>query len=75
MPSFQIFTNVPASDIPPNFCEEMTEELMTILGKPKKFVMIHVIAGQAMTFAGTQVPTRSQMPAPSGIFGGETREF
>ena len=36
MPSFQIFTNVPTSDIPENFEQEMTEVVMNILGKPKK---------------------------------------
>jgi len=56
MPSFQIFTNTPASKIPDNFHHDMTEVIQNMLQKPEKFIVIHTVPDQTFTFGGTFEP-------------------
>ena len=36
MPSFQMYTNIPAKDIPEGFNDELTEAIMFLLQKQKR---------------------------------------
>ncbi|XP_072024776.1 macrophage migration inhibitory factor-like [Amphiura filiformis] len=56
MPTLQIFTNVPKASLPDGFVAKCSDIWMELIGKPKKFILVHVLPDQMMSFAGTQEP-------------------
>ncbi|XP_022666220.1 macrophage migration inhibitory factor-like [Varroa jacobsoni] len=52
MPVLTVNTNVPADRIPADFLETSSKIVADTLGKPISYVMVHIAAGQQMSFAG-----------------------
>ncbi|XP_055342699.1 macrophage migration inhibitory factor-like [Paramacrobiotus metropolitanus] len=74
MPTFQLNTNLPKAKIPANFCQELTDLLAKILGKPVKYLCIHVVPDQIMSFAGTTDPCGYAVLVSIGAIGGDKNE-
>nr|ANB86946.1 macrophage migration inhibitory factor [Paracentrotus lividus] len=56
MPSFQIFTNVKEADLPENFFSDLTSVFQEAIGKPQKYICVHLSPNQMMSFAGSTDP-------------------
>ncbi|XP_064390316.1 macrophage migration inhibitory factor-like [Halichondria panicea] len=56
MPSLTIATNVPRDAIPKDFIKDAAEVFQQAIGKPIKWVSVHVQPDQMMSFGGTEEP-------------------
>lgn len=56
MPALTINTNVEKGSIPSSLNKDLTDLLSKILGKPEKYIAVHINPDQMLTFAGTSEP-------------------
>lgn len=56
MPTFSLKTNVPKSKIPKDFVKNTADTVAKMLGKPKSYVVVHVVPDQLMSWGGTDDP-------------------
>eukprot|EP00057_Strongylocentrotus_purpuratus_P003435 XP_003726644.1 PREDICTED: macrophage migration inhibitory factor-like [Strongylocentrotus purpuratus] len=57
MPLLQIFTNVKEADIPAGYFANLTSVFQKAIGKPQKYICIHLAPNQMMSLDGTTTPT------------------
>ncbi|XP_011677225.2 macrophage migration inhibitory factor-like [Strongylocentrotus purpuratus] len=57
MPLLQIFTNVKETDLPAGFFADLSSVFQKAIGKPQKYICIHLAPNQMMSFEGTTAPT------------------
>ncbi|MBF0471713.1 MAG: hypothetical protein HQL48_10115 [Gammaproteobacteria bacterium] len=57
MPYLALYTN---SELPPtqkeSLSQQLSQSISTMLGKSEKFVMVHILDHQTITFAGSDLP-------------------
>ncbi|XP_059839259.1 macrophage migration inhibitory factor isoform X1 [Hypanus sabinus] len=56
MPTFVLSTNLSRSNIPDVLAEELTALLSKELGKPQKYIAVHIMPDQMMHFGGSSDP-------------------
>ncbi|CAG2111463.1 unnamed protein product [Medioppia subpectinata] len=56
MPLFKLQTNIPAAKIPDNFLSSTVDLVAKTLGKPKSYVVVHVLPDQLMNWGGVEGP-------------------
>ncbi|XP_038649395.1 macrophage migration inhibitory factor [Scyliorhinus canicula] len=56
MPTFVLNTNLSRSTIPDVLAEELTMVLAQELGKPKKYIAVHIVPDQILHFGGSSEP-------------------
>lgn len=71
MPSLTIYTNVAKSQIPDDFCANLTKVLAGTLGKPESYCLVHIIPDQLMTWNSTNEPCANVSVLSIGKLGVE----
>ncbi|XP_041456406.1 macrophage migration inhibitory factor-like [Lytechinus pictus] len=56
MPTLQIFTNVKEGEFPDGFFAGLSSVFQKAIGKPEKYICIHVVPNQMMSFGGSTEP-------------------
>ncbi|MBN3283836.1 MIF factor, partial [Polyodon spathula] len=56
MPMFVMKTNVSKDAVPPSLLSEATQELSKAMGKPVKYIAVHIATDQMMMFGGKADP-------------------
>lgn len=74
MPYLSVQTNVPVSD-KPDLIKRLSTLAADMLGKPESYVMVHLEAGAALCFAGSDAPAAYVQLKSLGLPGAQTAAF
>ncbi|XP_070573090.1 macrophage migration inhibitory factor-like [Ptychodera flava] len=69
MPSFTLYTNVSRDKIPDDFLTTTTKLMVEMIGKPEKYMVVHVIPDQVMSFGGSTEPCGNAFVMSIGKLG------
>ncbi|XP_071479683.1 macrophage migration inhibitory factor-like [Diadema antillarum] len=71
MPILHVSTNVKDVDIPSDFQANLSSVFQKAIGKPEKYIMVHLLPNQMMMFGGSREPLAKVDLASIGNLGVE----